>query len=73
MFWTAEADTSTVMLTHAPDILPAAGNLFSELRETAARSDEQGVHFLMGSGPRHTAGPAGRRSERSSPRRERAA
>lgn len=46
MFWSAEADTSAVMLTHAPDLLPAAGNLSAELRETFAHPDEQGVHFL---------------------------
>ncbi len=50
MYWSAEADTSTVLLTHAPDILPAASNLSTELRETAARSDEQGVHFLLEAG-----------------------
>ncbi|MGB3832797.1 MAG: DUF2285 domain-containing protein [Mesorhizobium sp.] len=38
------------MLTHAPDLLPAAGNLSSELRETFAQSDEQGVHLLLGEG-----------------------
>ncbi len=47
MFWSAEADTSAVLLTHVPIILPAAGNLFAELRETAALSDDQGVHFLL--------------------------
>ncbi|MER8372352.1 DUF2285 domain-containing protein [Mesorhizobium sp. M1406] len=47
MLWSAEFDTSTVLLTHAPDILPAAGNLFSELRETSPRADEQGVHFHL--------------------------
>lgn len=50
MLWSAEADTSAVLLTHAPTILPAADNLLSELRETAARSDEQGVHFLLTAG-----------------------
>ena len=38
MLWSAEADTSAVLLTHAPTILPAADNLFTELRETSARS-----------------------------------
>lgn len=50
MHWSAEADTSTVLLTHAPDMLPAASNLFAKLRETDARSDEQGVHFLLEAG-----------------------
>jgi hypothetical protein len=50
VYWCAEADTSTVLLTHAPDILPAASTLPTELRETAARSDEQGVHFLLEAG-----------------------
>ena len=50
MLWSAEADTSAVLLTHAPAILPAADNLFTELRGTSARSDEQGVHFLLTAG-----------------------
>lgn len=50
MYWSAEADTSTVLLTHAPDILPAASNLFVALRETSPRPDEQGVHFLLEAG-----------------------
>jgi hypothetical protein len=50
VFWSAEFDTSIVMLTHAPTIVPAAGNLSVELRETSARSDEQGVHFLLQAG-----------------------
>lgn len=50
MFWSTEFDTSTVLLTHAPDIVPAVGNLSVELRETSARSDEQGVHFLLETG-----------------------
>lgn len=50
MLWSVEADTSGIMLTHAPDLLPAAGNLSSKLREGAAHSDEQGVHFLLGEG-----------------------
>lgn len=47
MLWSAEADTSAVLLTHAPTILPTAGNLFTELREATPHSDEQGVHFLL--------------------------
>ncbi len=35
-----------MLLAAAPSILPADGNLFSAIRETAARADEQGVHFL---------------------------
>lgn len=50
VYWAAQADTSAVLLTHVPDILPAAGYLFTELRETAALSDEQGVHFLLETG-----------------------
>jgi hypothetical protein len=50
VFWSAEFDTSTVLLTHAPAIVPAAGNLSVELRETSAHSDEQGVHFLLEAG-----------------------
>lgn len=47
VFWSAEADTSAVLLTHVPTILPTADNLFTELRAIAALSDEQGVHFLL--------------------------
>jgi hypothetical protein len=47
VLWSAEADTSAVLLTHAPTILPTADNLFPELRETAVLLDEQGVHFLL--------------------------
>jgi hypothetical protein len=50
VLWSAEADTSAVLLTHVPTILPAAGNLFTELRETTTFSDEQGVHFLLETG-----------------------
>lgn len=35
-----------MLLTTAPSILPADSNLFTVVQETAARSDEQGVHFL---------------------------
>ncbi|MBI1260643.1 MAG: DUF2285 domain-containing protein [Rhizobiales bacterium] len=35
-----------MLLTAAPSILPANSNLFSVVQKTAARSDEQGVHFL---------------------------
>jgi hypothetical protein len=45
--WSAEADSSAVLLTHAPTILPTAGNLFTELRKATPHSDEQGVHFLL--------------------------
>ena len=47
VLWSAETDTSAVLLTHAPTILPTADNLFTELRETTPHSDEQGVHFLV--------------------------
>lgn len=50
MVWSAEADTSAVLLTHAPTILPTAGNFFTELREATPLSDEQGVHFLLKAG-----------------------
>jgi hypothetical protein len=50
VLWSAEADTSAVLLTHAPAILPAADNLFTGLRETSAHPDEQGVHFLLSDG-----------------------
>ena len=35
-----------MLLTAAPSILPADINLFTVVQETAARSDEWGVHFL---------------------------
>lgn len=47
MFWSAEADTSAVLLAQMPIVLPTAGNLYSELREPAARADEDGTHFLF--------------------------
>lgn len=47
MFWSAEADTSAVLLTQMPIILPAADNLYSALREPAARGDEDGTHLLF--------------------------
>lgn len=47
MFWSAEADTSAVLLTQMPIILPAADNLYSALREPAARGDEDGAHLLF--------------------------
>lgn len=50
MFWSAEADTSAVLLTQIPTILPAAGNLHSALREPAARGDEDGAHLLFEAG-----------------------
>ncbi|RWH39204.1 MAG: DUF2285 domain-containing protein [Mesorhizobium sp.] len=50
VFWSAEADTSAVLLTQSPIMLPTAGNLSSELREPAARSDDQGAHSLLAFG-----------------------
>ncbi len=47
MVWSAEVDTSAVLLAQMPTVLPAAGNLYSELREPAARADEDGTHFLF--------------------------
>ncbi|MBL8598936.1 MAG: DUF2285 domain-containing protein [Devosia sp.] len=39
-----------MLLTHAPTIVPAAGSHSVGLRETSARSDEQGVHFFLDAG-----------------------
>lgn len=50
MVWSAEADTSAVLLAQMPTILPTVGNLYSELREPAARADEDGTHFLFEAG-----------------------
>lgn len=50
MFWSAEADTSAVLLTQSPIMLPTAGNLSTELRDPAARSDDQGEHMLLAVG-----------------------
>lgn len=47
MFWSAEADTSAVLLTQMPIVLPAADNLHPALREPAARGDEDGTHLLF--------------------------
>jgi len=48
--WSAEADTSAVLLAQMPAILPTVNNLYSELREPAARADEEGRHFLFNAG-----------------------
>ncbi|OJU50165.1 MAG: hypothetical protein BGO03_09905 [Mesorhizobium sp. 61-13] len=50
MFWSVEADTSAVLLTQSPIVLPTAGNLSCELRDPAARSDEQGDHMVFAIG-----------------------
>ncbi|WP_292241537.1 DUF2285 domain-containing protein [Mesorhizobium sp.] len=50
MFWSVEADTSAVLLTQSPIVLPTAGNLSSELRDPAARSDDQGEHMVFAIG-----------------------
>lgn len=47
MFWSAEADTSVVLLTDLPITLPTAGNLSADLRDPAARSDDQGTHWSL--------------------------
>jgi len=47
VFWSAQADTSAVLLTQLPIVLPTADNLYTELREPAAQSDEQGTHILL--------------------------
>jgi hypothetical protein len=52
VFWSAEADTSAVLLAQMLIVLPTAGNLYSELREPAARADEDGTHFLFDAGGR---------------------
>lgn len=52
MFWSAEADTSAVLLTQMPIVLPTAGNLYSALREPAASKDEDGAHMLFEAGGR---------------------
>ncbi|WP_244743495.1 DUF2285 domain-containing protein [Mesorhizobium sp. L-8-10] len=50
MFWSAEADTSAVLLTQSPIMLPTAGNLSSGLRDPAARADDQGEHSVLAIG-----------------------
>lgn len=47
MFWSAEADTSVVLLTDLPIVLPTAGNLSTALRDPAARPDDQGTHLRL--------------------------
>lgn len=47
MFWSVEADTSAVLLTRAPIILPTADNFSTGLRDPAARPDDQGEHSLL--------------------------
>lgn len=48
VLWSAEVDTSAVLLAQSPAILPAAGNLYSELGEPNALWDDQGLHFVLG-------------------------
>jgi len=52
--WSAEADTSTVLLAQMPALMPTVDNFYSELREPAARADEDededGRHFLFKAG-----------------------
>lgn len=52
MIWSAEADTSAVLLAQMPALLPTVDNFYSELREPAARADEDegGRHFLFKAG-----------------------
>lgn len=50
MFWSVEADTSAVLLTQLPIMLPTAGNLHSALREPAALTDDEGAHMLLSVG-----------------------
>ncbi|MGV1954188.1 DUF2285 domain-containing protein [Agrobacterium sp. 22-214-1] len=50
MIWSAEADTSTVLLTQMPIVLPAAGNLYSGLPDIAERADDDGTHFVFEAG-----------------------
>lgn len=47
MFWSADADTSTVLLAQTPIVLPAAGNLSPLLHMSTARADEDGTHVLF--------------------------
>ena len=50
MYWSVEADTSAVLLTAMPIVLPTAGNLSSELHEPVVASDDQGDHFQLATG-----------------------
>lgn len=50
MFWSAEADTSAVLLTQVPDLLPAAGHLSSRLGDTSEHPDDEGTHILLEAG-----------------------
>jgi hypothetical protein len=50
VFWSVEADTSAVLLTQSPIVLPTEGNLSTELRDPAARSDAQGEHMALAVG-----------------------
>lgn len=47
MLWSAEADTSTVLLTQTPIVLPAAGNLHPLLHAPTEHADEHGTHFVF--------------------------
>ncbi len=47
MLWFAEADTSAVLLTEVPDLLPAAGTLASQLSDASEQADDHGAHILL--------------------------
>lgn len=46
VFWSAEDDTGSVLLTSAPPILPADSDVVTALSEAAVYRDEQGAHTL---------------------------
>lgn len=50
MLWSVEADTSAVLLTQMPTVLPAAGNLSYLLGTPPVRVDEDGTHFVFAVG-----------------------
>jgi len=51
VFWSAEVDTSIVLLATMPVFLPAAGNLASALNQAGdALADEHGLHSRYASG-----------------------
>lgn len=50
MIWSADADTSAVLLTRMPIVLPAAGNLYSGLPDTAEHADDDGTHLVFETG-----------------------
>lgn len=52
IFWSPDADTSTVLLARLPELLDADTNLHAALDKDNARGSRTGVHFVHGAADR---------------------